>query len=96
MTVWWAVGLYIPSFLVAIDRLSRLIGSTALIAVNGQFLVNSISGMVQGSGISQPFLIIILLPVVANTPDVYVLHLTEKLTLTLSTFRRWQDLQREK
>ena len=55
---------------VAIDSSCGMVASTALVAVNGQFLVHGINGMVQDSGIPKGFLTVILLPVVANTPDV--------------------------
>lgn len=52
---WWAVGL--------------LFASTALVAVNAEFLVDSIDGMVEGSGISETFVGLILLPIVGNAAE---------------------------
>ena len=53
---WWAVGL--------------LIVSTVLVAVCAEFLVDSIDGMVEGSGISLTFVGLILLPIVGNAAEV--------------------------
>jgi len=51
----WAIGL--------------LILSTVLVAICAEFLVSSIDGMVQGSGISQNFVGLILLPIVGNAAE---------------------------
>jgi len=56
ITPWWAVGL--------------LIVSTVLVAVCAEFLVDSIDGMVEGSGISLTFVGLILLPIVGNAAEV--------------------------
>lgn len=44
--------------------------STVLVAVCAEFLVGSIDGMVDGSGISETFVGLILLPIVGNAAEV--------------------------
>ena len=56
ITPWWAVGL--------------LLVSTVLVAICAEFLVDSIDGMVEGSGISETFVGLILLPIVGNAAEV--------------------------
>lgn len=48
----------------------RLLVSTVLVAVCAEFLVDSIDGMVSGSGISETFVGLILLPIVGNAAEV--------------------------
>jgi len=48
----------------------RLVVSTVLVAVCAEFLVDSIDGMVDGSGISETFVGLILLPIVGNAAEV--------------------------
>jgi len=48
----------------------RLIISTVLVAICAEFLVDSIDGMVEGSGISLTFVGLILLPIVGNAAEV--------------------------
>jgi Ca2+:H+ antiporter len=52
----WAIGL--------------LIISTVLVAICAEFLVDSIDGLVEGSGISLTFVGLILLPIVGNAAEV--------------------------
>jgi Ca2+:H+ antiporter len=48
----------------------RLLVSTVLVAICAEFLVSSIDGMVAGSGISETFVGLILLPIVGNAAEV--------------------------
>ena len=67
ITPWWAAGLYINKF----DNVDpRLVISTVLVAICAEFLVDSIDGMVAGSGISETFVGLILLPIVGNAAEV--------------------------
>jgi Ca2+:H+ antiporter len=49
--------------------IDSLIVSTVLVAICAEFLVDSIDGMVQGSGISETFVGLILLPIVGNAAE---------------------------
>jgi len=49
---------------------SRLLSISALVAVCAEFLVDSIDGMVKGSGVSETFVGLILLPIVGNAAEV--------------------------
>ena len=49
---------------------SRLLLTSALVAVCAEFLVDSIDGMVKGSGVSETFVGLILLPIVGNAAEV--------------------------
>jgi calcium/proton exchanger cax len=49
---------------------SRLVLSSALVAICAEFLVDSIDGMVKGSGVSETFVGLILLPIVGNAAEV--------------------------
>lgn len=53
--------------------ISSLILSTVLVAVCAEFLVDSIDGMVEGSGISLTFVGLILVPIVGNAAEVLVI-----------------------
>lgn len=64
---WWAAGLYLP---VPNMTKSRLILATTLVTVCAKFLVDSIDGMVKGSGMSETFVGLILLPIVGNAAEV--------------------------
>lgn len=48
----------------------RLVASTVLVAICAEFLVDSIDGLVDGSGISATFVGLILLPIVGNAAEV--------------------------
>ena len=50
--------------------ISSLIVSTVLVAVCAEFLVDSIDGLVEGSGISLTFVGLILVPIVGNAAEV--------------------------
>ena len=63
----------------------RLIVSTVLVAICAEFLVDSIDGMVEGSGISLPFVGLILLPIVGNAAEV---SLARQHTLILARHGR--------
>jgi Ca2+:H+ antiporter len=52
----------------------RLLVSTVLVAICAEFLVSSIDGMVAGSGISETFVGLILLPIVGNAAEVLPPH----------------------
>ena len=57
----------------------RLAVSTIVVSICAEFLVDSIDGMVKGSGISETFVGLILLPIVGNAAEVLPLfssHLT--------------------
>ena len=49
--------------------IDSLIVSTVLVAICAEFLVDSIDGMVQGSGMSETFVGLILLPIVGNAAE---------------------------
>lgn len=49
---------------------SRLLLTSALVAICAEFLVDSIDGMVKGSGVSETFVGLILLPIVGNAAEV--------------------------
>ena len=47
-----------------------LLVSTVLVALCAEFLVDSIDGMVSGTGVSETFVGLILLPIVGNAAEV--------------------------
>jgi calcium/proton exchanger cax len=49
---------------------SRLLLASGLVAISAEFLVDSIDGMVKGSGVSETFVGLILLPIVGNAAEV--------------------------
>jgi len=53
--------------------ISSLLVSTVLVAVCAEFLVDSIDGMVEGSGVSLTFVGLILVPIVGNAAEVLVM-----------------------
>lgn len=53
--------------------ISSLILSTVLVAICAEFLVDSIDGMVGGTGISLTFVGLILVPIVGNAAEVLVI-----------------------
>lgn len=52
------------------NRCFRLAISTVLVAICAEFLVDSIDGLVKGSGISVTFVGLILVPIVGNAAEV--------------------------
>lgn len=63
----------------------RLAVSTVLVAICAEFLVDSIDGMVAGTGISLTFVGLILVPIVGNAAEVLISPPFLKTDLWFST-----------
>ena len=74
--------------------ISSLIVSTVIVAVCAEFLVDSIDGLVEGSGISLTFVGLILVPIVGNAAE--VLPTSLMVLTTFSTLLPSQWLSRIK
>jgi Ca2+:H+ antiporter len=73
MHTWVAIGL--------------LVVITVFVSITAEFLVDSINGLIEGTGISQEFVGLILLPIVGNAAEhvtAVTVSVKDKLTLSIS------------